>query len=39
VKLYVFDNYVNDFDLFLKICKHIGHDHVFQLVSCLLVAS
>ncbi len=36
---FVFDNYVNDFDLFLKICRHITHDHVLPLLSCMLVAS
>jgi hypothetical protein len=36
---FVFDNYVNDFDLFLKICRHIAHDHVLPLLSCMLVAS
>ncbi len=36
---FVFDNYVNDFDLFFEICEHIAHDHVLPLVSCLFVTS
>ncbi len=34
---FVLDDFVNGFDLFFEICRHITHGHVPPSVSCLLV--
>jgi len=37
--MFVHDDYVSGFDIFLKICEHIACGHVPPLISCLFVAS
>ncbi len=36
---FVLNDYVNGFDILIKICEYITHVHVLPLVSCLLLTS